>query len=342
MARRPSKKAAAKKTSVSVNFKGVQSRQLLPEDDYRLKLVEAESGESQSGNDQITWVFQVNDGGKFDGQKLWFHTPLTENSLWKLHALLTALGIEVPDDELDLDLEQMVEDELELMGVVQHETYDGTKRSKMMDFYALDDDAKDEAPAKGKAGAKGKKAKVEGVTRDAVEGMDRDELEELITEHDLDVDADDKAYKKDAKLMAAIIEELEEKDLLVEDGADEPEDEPEEMTAAQKRAARRKARKAKDSEDDDADDEKPAKKSKKAAADEDDEDDDKPAPKKGSKSKKLPKLSADEVQGMDEDELGEVIEKYGLDTDLDDFKTLRKKAAAVIDALEDGDFIEEE
>lgn len=337
MARRPSKKAAAKKTSVSVNFKGVQLRQLLPEDDYRLKLVEAESGESQSGNDQITWVFQVNDGGKFDGQKLWFHTPLTENSLWKLHALLTALGIEVPDDELDLDLEEMVEAEHELMGVVQHETYDGTKRSKMMDFYAIDEDAKDEAPAKGKAGAKGKKAKA-GVTREAVEAMDRDELEELITEHDLDdVDPDDKANKKDAKLLAAVLEALEEADLLVEE---EPaEEEPEEMTAAQKRAARRKARAAKSS-DDDEEDEKPAKKSKKAAADEDEEEE-KPA-KKGSKSKKLPKLSADEVQGMDEDELGEVIEKYGLDTDLDDFKTLRKKAAAVIDALEDGDFIEEE
>lgn len=340
MARRPSKKAAAKKTSVSVNFKGVQSRQLLPEDDYRLKLVEAESGESQSGNDQITWVFQVNDGGKFDGQKLWFHTPLTENSLWKLHALLTALGIEVPDDELDLDLEQMVEDELELMGVVQHETYDGTKRSKMMDFYALDEDAKDEAPAKGKAGAKGGKKAKAGLTKEAVEAMDRDELEELITEHDLDVDADDKAFKKDAKLLAAVLEALEEGDLLVEDDAGSGDDDEEEMTPAQKRAARRKAKSSDD--DDDADDEKPAKKSKKAAADEDDDDDDKPAPKKGAKGKKLPKLSADEVQGMDEDELGEVIEKYGLDTDLDDYKTLRKKAAAVIDALEDGDFIEEE
>jgi len=291
-----SRKGSSKKktNTVSVNFKGVQSRQLLPEDDYRLKLVEANQGESSAGNDQIEWVFAVNDGGKYDGQKLWFYTPLTENSLWKLHALLTAFGVEVPDDELEIDLEQMVEDELEIMGVVQHEPYDGTKRSKMMDFYPVaeaGDEGKsskddDEAP-KGK-GAKGKKkSEPEKVSKEAVEAMDRDELEELISEKELDVDPDD--FKKLPKLLAAVLEELEEKDLLEED-------EPEE-----------------------------------------------PKGKKGSKkSKSLPKLSSDEVMGMDEDELGEVIEKYELDVDLDDFKTLRKKAAAVVDALEDKDMIEDE
>lgn len=291
-----SRKGSSKKktNTVSVNFKGVQSRQLLPEDDYRLKLVEANQRESSSGNDQIEWVFAVNDGGKYDGQKLWFYTPLTENSLWKLHALLTAFGVEVPDDELEIDLEQMVEDELEIMGVVQHEPYDGTKRSKMMDFYPVaeaGDEGKsskddDEAP-KGK-GAKGKKkSEPEKVSKEAVEAMDRDELEELISEKELDVDPDD--FKKLPKLLAAVLEELEEKDLLEED-------EPEE-----------------------------------------------PKGKKGSKKgKSLPKLSSDEVMGMDEDELGEVIEKYELDVDLDDFKTLRKKAAAVVDALEDKDMIEDE
>lgn len=334
MARAKSKK---KTSTVSVSFKGVQSRQLLPEDDYRLKLIEAEAGESNAGNDQITWTFAVNDGGKFDGQKLWMHTPLVETALWKLHALLTALGVEVPDDDLDIDLEQMVEDGIEIMGVVGHETYDGAKRSKLQDFYAIEEDDKDEPKSAGKKPAKGKKPA--GVTREAVEAMDREELEELCTEHSLDADTDD--FKKDAKFAEAIIEELEEKDLLIED---EPEPEPkgkktakeddEEETPAQARARRRKERKAKATEDDD--DDKPAKKSSKKDADDDDE---KPA-KKGKKS--LPKLSSDEVQGMDEDELADVIEKYGLETDLDDYKTLRKKAAAVIDALEDGDHIEDE
>lgn len=339
MARTPRKgKSTKPKTTVSVNMKGVQSRQLLPEDDYRLVLVEAIAGESQGGNDQIEWVFKVNDGGKFDGQKLWLYTPLTENSLWKLHALLTALGIDVPDDELDLDLEQMVEDELELMGVVQHEKYDGTKRSKLMDFYAIEADG-DEGDSKG-----GKKSA--GLTKEAVEAMDRDELEELISGHDLDVDADSKAMKKDEKLLAAVLEALEEGDLLVEEEAksskskkkDEEDEGDEDDSPAAKRKARRAARKAKKDDDGDEEDEKPARGRKSKAKDEEEDEDDEPK----SKSKKLPKLSADEVQGMDEDELGEVIEKYGLDTDLDDFKTLRKKAAAVIDALEDADMIEDD
>lgn len=339
------KKAAKKKLTVSVNFKGVQSRQLLPEDDYRIKLVEAEQNESGAGNDQIEWVFAVNDGGKYDGQKLWFYTPLGETSLWKLHALLTAMGIEVPDDDLELDLAQYVEDELEIMGVVQHEKYDGTKRSKLMDFYAIEDgaDKEDDKPS-GKKGGK-KKA---GLTKEAVEALDRDELEELITEHDLDVDADDKANKKDAKLLAAILEELEEKDLLVEEEEEAPKskkgskkdaEEDEDDSPAAKRKARRAARKAKEEAEDE--DDKPAKKGGKSKKDDDDEEDEKPAPK-GKKGKKLDKLSSDDVQGMDEDELEDVIKTYGLDTDLDDFKTLRKKAAAVIDALEDADMIEDD
>ena len=45
---------------------------------------------------------------------------------------------------------------------------------------------------------------------------------------------------------------------------------------------------------------------------------------------------------MDEDELQEVIDKHGLDVDLDDFKKIGKKQAAVVDALEGEDLMEED
>lgn len=274
-----------------------------------------------------------------EGQKLWFYCPLGEKSLWKLHGLLTAMGVEVPDDDMDLDLEELVEEGHELMGVVQHETYDGTKRSKMMDFYAIDDNADDdEKPKKGRGKAKDdddekpasrkgkKKDEPEKQDKETVESMDRDELEELIEKLELDVDPDD--HKKLPKLLAAVLEELEEKDLLEdEEPAEKPkgrrgaktEDDDDDSPAA-KRKARREARK-----------------SKGGAKDEDDE-----KPAKGKKGKTPAKLSSDEVQGMDEDELEGVVEKYELDVDLDDFKTLRKKASAVIDALEDKDMIEDD
>jgi hypothetical protein len=44
---------------------------------------------------------------------------------------------------------------------------------------------------------------------------------------------------------------------------------------------------------------------------------------------------------MDEEELGEVIEKYELEVNLDDFKTIRRKASAVIAELEEKELLEE-
>ena len=45
---------------------------------------------------------------------------------------------------------------------------------------------------------------------------------------------------------------------------------------------------------------------------------------------------------MDEDELAEVIEERGLDVDLDDYSSIKKKRAAVAEALEGGSDDEEE
>lgn len=90
------------------------------------------------------------------------------------------------------------------------------------------------------------------------------------------------------------------------------------------------------------DDEKPARRSRRSAKNDDDDDEIPELKKSTRKSKKLPKLSGDEVSDMDEDGLEDIVEQYGLDLDLSDFKTLRKKAAAVIDALDSAGHIEEE
>mgnify|MGYP001602854680 CR=1 FL=1 len=52
------------------------------------------------------------------------------------------------------------------------------------------------------------------------------------------------------------------------------------------------------------------------------------------------KITEAEVKAMDADELADVIEKYSLEVDLDDHKTLRRKISAVVTALEEGEFIE--
>lgn len=68
------------------------------------------------------------------------------------------------------------------------------------------------------------------------------------------------------------------------------------------------------------------------------EEEEEPQKKSGGKSKKV---SSDDIQGMSEDDLEELIEEHELDVDLDDYRTLKKKRNAVIDALEEGDLIED-
>jgi uncharacterized protein DUF669 len=83
-------------------------------------------------------------------------------------------------------------------------------------------------------------------------------------------------------------------------------------------------------------------KKKKIVEEEDEEEEKSARGKKKSKSKEPDKVAADEVKGMDEDELKEVIKKYDLEVDLDDHKTIRRKASAVIAELEEKDLLEEE
>lgn len=301
-------------SSVKVNFKGVESRQTPPEGDYPFKVLEAVAGQSAAKNDQIEVTAEIYKG-EFKGYKGYIYFPLQENSLWKLHAFLTALGEEVPEDEMDVDLSELVDKEF--VGVLTHETYNGRKRAKLTDFDNIDnyDGADDDKKASGKK-AGGKKAKASKVSRSDVADMDEDELQSLLEEHDLEDEVDLDDHKKLPKKVAAVLEALEEADLLEDD---EPEEKP---------AKGKKGKKSKDDDDADEDEEPKGKKGKKSD--------------KGGKSKKSKKIDRDDVEDMDEDALQELIDEHELDVDLDDFKKIGKKREAVIDALEDEDLLEDE
>jgi len=257
----------SKSSSVKVNFKGVESRKTPPEGDYKMKVLEAKSGKSGNGNDQIEFVCEIT-AGEYKGVKGYLYCPLAENSLWKLHAFLTALGEEVEEDEMDIDLPELVDKEF--MGVMTHEVYNGKKRAKLTDFDSLenydgDDDDEDEKPSKkskskkgkkskddededekpskkskskksskkddddedddddepkskkGKGKSGGKKSKKKTYSMDEVEDMDEDELEELLEEAGLDDEVDLDDYKNLKKKVVAVLEALEEADLLEDD-----------------------------------------------------------------------------------------------------------------------------
>ena len=261
------------KGAVTVNFKGVESRRTPPEGDYKCTVLEATSGVSANKNDQIEIVAEIA-AGEYKGQKLYLNFALVEQALWKLHAFLTALGMDVPEDELEIDLNDLVGESF--LGVVTHETYNGKKRAKLTDFDSLDnykgdddededEDDEDEKPKKSKKDAapakskgkkkpaddeddedeeddsddedededekpakkgkskksskpepkgKAKKSKKKTYDRDEVEDMDEDELQELLEEAGLEDEVDLDDYKKLPKKVAAVIEALEEADLL--------------------------------------------------------------------------------------------------------------------------------
>ena len=120
---------------------------------------------------------------------------------------------------MEIDLSDLIGKQC--VGVLTHETYNGKKRAKMTDFDTLDnysggdsssdddeDDDEDDKP-KNKKGAKEepkgkKKAEPKKVLKSAVNDMDRDEMLELIEEHDLeDIDHKSKKFKKDDEIGRA-------------------------------------------------------------------------------------------------------------------------------------------
>lgn len=289
-------RAKKKKDSVKVNFKGVESRQTPPEGDYKCEVLEVASKESGKGNDMLEFTCEISEG-KYKGTKLWFYATLDEKSLWKLHAFLTALGEEVPDDEMDIDLTELVGSEF--VGVLTHETYQGKKRAKLTDFDTIDN--------------------WEGGAED---------------EDDEDDDDDKKSSKKSKGKKAGKGKSKSSDDDDDEDEDDEP----------KKKGKKSKSKKSDDDEDED--DEPKSKKGKKSKSkDEDDDDDDEPKGKKSkgkSSKKKAKKIAADDVDDMDEDELQDLIDTHDLDVDLDDYSKLKKKVAAVKEALEDADLLEDD
>lgn len=273
-----SDKRRSKKTKVKVNFTGVETRKTLPEDDYKLKVEEVTKEKSDSPEGYLKWKFRtVSKNKKLDNAPLYLNTSLQPQALWNLRNLLEALGVETPDDEMDLDLTEMVD--LTMIASTAHDDYEGKRRSIIVDFYNEDGDdtaeVDDDDDEDGDDGST-------SYTADEVNEMDADELQELVDKHDLEINL--KKHRSIKKKRAAVIEVLEEEELLGEE------------------------------DDDDGDS--------------DEEDDE--------------SYTADTVNEMDADELQELIDKHELDVNLKKHRSIKKKRASVVQALEDEDMIEDE
>lgn len=275
MSRRDRNRGAAgkAKAGIRVDFKGVEGRRsLIPDGEYSVAVEEITKSTSEAGNDNIEWKFSVvSEDSKLNNAKLWYNTSLLPQSLWNLRNLLETLGVEVPDGPLDIDFKELVG--LEMMAVVEADTYEGKKRSKIVDFYPTEDG---EGDGKEKVVA-GDEGEIEGMTVEEINELEDEEFAEIIERYDLDINL--KAAKTLKKKRALLLETMEKAGFIVEDDG---------------------------------------------AAD------------------SLDKLTVDEVGEMEEKELEDVVERYELDIDLKDLKTRRKKANAIIDALEEKGLLADE
>lgn len=207
---RSSRTAAKSKTAVKVDFTGVEASGNLAEGRYLFTvdgIPEIKTSES-SGNDYINWRFKAASGS------VWHITSLAPQALFNLRNTLEALGVEVEETAMELDLTEY--EGLTCGGEVEHEVYGGKKRARLIDIFPeseLDgdenddaaDDAKDVTP-KGKAGSSKKaepEPEEEELTYADIADASKEELLELAKEQE--VEGITLKMKKDLEALRAHI-----------------------------------------------------------------------------------------------------------------------------------------
>lgn len=199
------KKSKAKKSNgIKIDFTGVESRAAAhPEGRFSFAVEDVEVKTSEnSGNDYLNFKLKSEKGTVF------YNASLASHALWNLKNVLEAAGQEVPDGEMEIDIEELKE--LEFGGEVVHEKYEGKTRGVIAEVFSIDDlDGSDD----GEEGEEGEGDDDE-VTFESVQEMDLDELLELASDNDI------KVTKKQQKDLDALRDFICEKLELEEDEGD--------------------------------------------------------------------------------------------------------------------------
>ena len=136
----------AKKTNkkgIKLNFDGVETGyKAVPEGTYEVRVKEIEAGTSQANAPKLDFKFEII-SGKNKGSLLFYTCSLQPQALFKLKVVLEALGYEIPEGNFNLDIDELID--LECSVEVAHETYEGKKRARIVEFITSDeDDSEDE------------------------------------------------------------------------------------------------------------------------------------------------------------------------------------------------------
>lgn len=204
-------------SSVNVDLSGVEvARKAIPEGTYEVVVNQVEQKKSRDGNPMISFEFEVADGAH-KGAKLYENCSLQPQALFKLKSVLIALGLEIPNKAFDLDLNDLVGLSCEVE--VGHETYEGKKRARILQYNDPQDSEEESDDEEDNEDLE-----------DQLSELDKEELKNLALELDIPKKKVQGA-KKAKDLIDLILEEAEEEDILaLLDNEDEEEEEEEEET----------------------------------------------------------------------------------------------------------------
>lgn len=220
---------------MKLDFTGVESFLRASEGEHVCKIAAVDEKQSQGGNDMIVVQFEVVKGDD-KGARVFENYPLVDTALWKLKALLQAIGMKA-DGKVQLDLDRLV-GKICIVNVF-HEEYEGKVRAKVESVM-----------------------KYSAATEDDEDADEDEEDEDLPTPEEEKKPQKAEKAKKPAKKEEPINPPADEEE--EDDDWDEDEEEEEEKPAP------KKEKKAKPEKE-----EKPAKKeSKKSKSDDDDDWDD--------------------------------------------------------------------
>jgi hypothetical protein len=253
MARSSAKPVKGKKKkksgSVTVSMKDVESGgRTMPDGPAHARVVEAELGESSNGNEMFTLKLEVT-RGKLKAT-IFDHLVTTPNALWKLRSLLEAAGVEVPEDDMTISEDDLVD--LEFDVEVTNEEYEGKDRPKITAYLPSGEVSDDDTESD-----------------DDDEDDEEDEDEEEDEEEDEDEDEDEEEDEPPKKSKKAASKKRPVKDDDDEEEEDEDDDD--------------------DSDDDDEEEESDDEEEDEDDEEEDDEDDEDEAPKSKKKTSKKTK-----------------------------------------------------
>jgi len=201
--------------TIEIDMTGVEGGgRLCPEGIHKVQVEDVTPEISASSEKPyLAWKFRTADGS----YRLYHNTSLQPQALFNLKQVLIALGVEVPNSIMRLNLDKVVGRKCYVE--VEHETYEGKKRARIIDFLAHDaveefeDDEDEEFEWEDAEEEEYDEEEYdeEEEEEDELDKMSLDELLEYAEEHDIDLTHLGKKGRKNRdKVLQAIRAALEE------------------------------------------------------------------------------------------------------------------------------------